>query len=242
MGPKVTHIAKHFLSSPSNIANPHPIDIDLFGLTKLKTIDAGFLMHRHGLTKLNLKAQSCLSEIQSSFLRECINLEQIAFPDTTPACHLLKLNDHFLSHCAHLNSIHLLLGSQRNLQYIGNNFFNLNDTQTRVKLTHENIITIGDRFCYKMSHVIEADLSGVKNLSVIGDEFFSGCAQLVRINLSGLRKIKKVGTQFLDKNKRLQEVVISSDMLSGAVHTALRKLQRAGMEFRIVTTLYDRGS
>ena len=175
--PNLIQIDDDFLSGCSGL-----VDIDLSGLSVLRSIGDDFLSRCTGLVSIDLSELSGLRSIGDNFLYNCSGLTGI---DLSGMSGLRSIGDNFLNECWVLNDV---------------NLSGLSDVRS-----------IGNDFLFGCSELIEIDLSSMTSVTSIGKGFLSGCNELDVIDLSSMTRLTSIGKQFLSGCGGLIDVIVIRD-------------------------------
>ena len=150
------------------------------------------------LTRLDLSAVSCVTEVGDRFLYSCTTLTSI---DLSGLSNVTRIGNFFLYYCKGLTTL---------------------DLSPLSNLTH-----IGVDFLYDCEGLTTLDLSPLSNLTEVGGGFLSYCKGLTTLDLSPLSRVKVVGSHFLTNCTSLKSIHLtgcSSAVSDAVVKCKLSKL------------------
>ena len=134
---------------------------------EVATVIPDFFLVGTSLTSLDLSAESVVTHIGKSFLRNCTSLTSI---DLSGLIHVTQIDDYFLAGCSALCSVDL--------------------TPLR------NVTQVGDAFLYKCTALCSLDLTPLRNVTNIGNGFLFGCIALCSLDLTPL-SVTQLGLDLL---------------------------------------------
>ena len=145
------------------------------------------------LTRLDLSAVSCVTEVGDRFLYDCTTLTSI---DLSGLSNVMRIGGYFLSDCEGLTTLDL--SPLSNLTEIGDSFLDGCDCLATLDLSPlSNVTEVGDHFLHGCEGLTTLDLSPLSNLTRIGIYFLSDCDGLTTLDLSPLSNLTRIGSDFL---------------------------------------------
>ena len=182
-------------------------------------IPSGFLSGS-SITRLDLSAVSCVTEIDYDFLHGCTTLTSL---DLSGLTRLTRVGTRFLSDCSSLTSVDL--SPFRNVTHISTRFLYNCSGLTEVDLSPlSNVTHIGTRFFYNCSGLTAVDLSPLSNVTHVGTSFLYNCRSITELDLSPLRNVTHMGelvhipTGNRDTSLRRIHLAGCSSVVSSRVH------------------------
>eukprot|EP00760_Papus_ankaliazontas_P014300 PhM_4_TR16033/c0_g1_i1/m.103282 len=245
---KVTSIMANFLASCSNLHH----HVDLSSLTRLCTIDRGFLFDCRALESIDLSGLYNVRSIGNKFMAECHNLRHVDL-----SCHSLTklhtIGDNFLSCCMVLESVDL--SGLFNVTSVENSFLRNCWAMTHVDLSAMTSLQAAGRYFLEGNTAMQSvDLSGLKNVQRVDDSFLGGCKALRRVDLSlmtavhsiendvlrdcasvefvdmsGLRGLTSLGSFFMSGCSNLQEIIFPTNSGGGLQSISKHFMSHCGL-------------
>ena len=179
--------------------------LDLSAVSCVTEVGDGFLISCATLTSIDLSGMSKVTHIGSCFLDGCEGLTTL---DLSPLSGLTEIGSCFLYRCKGLTTLDL--SPLSNLTAIGDNFLEGCEGLTTLDLSPLSGLTaIGDNFLYGCEGLTTLDLSPLSNLTAIGHNFLYRCKGLTTLDLSPLSNLTAIGDNFLDICKGLTTLDLS---------------------------------
>ena len=184
-------------------------------------IPKGFLS-RSSITRLDLSAVSCVTEIADDFLHGCTSLISI---DLSGLARLTRIGTSFLAGCSSLTAVDL--SPLRNVTRIDDRFLACCSSLKVVDLSPlRNVTDVGASFLHYCRRLTAVDLSPLRNVTHISPNFLYHCGSLTSVDLSPLRNVTRISKCFLAGCSRLTSVDLSP--LSNVAHISTHFLYHCG--------------
>ena len=160
---------------------------------------------RSSLSRLDLSAVSCVTEVGDTFLYGCTTLTSL---DLSGLTRLTRVGTNFLSSCSSLTAVDL--SPLRNVTHIDDWFLASCRSLTELDLSPlRNVTHINTRFLSHCSSLAAVDLTPLRNVTHMGTDFLSHCSSLRAVDLSPLRNVTHIYYNFLAHCSSLQVVDLS---------------------------------
>ena len=145
------------------------------------------------LTRLDLSAVSCVTEVGDKFLSSCTTLTSI---DLSGLSNVTRIGGYFLDGCEGLTTLDL--SPLSNLTEIGSCFLSGCEGLTTLDLLPlSNLTELGGCFLNRCKGFTTLDLLPLSNLTHISYSFLHSCSGLSTLDLSPLRNVVEIGGCFL---------------------------------------------
>ena len=170
---------------------------------EVATVIPDDFLSRSSLTRLDLSAVSCVTEVGDSFLYSCTTLTSI---DLSGLSNVTRIGDYFLSDCKGLTTLDL--SPLSNLTRIGSNFLYDCKGLTTLDLSAlSNFTEVGDYFLYYCEGLTTLDLSPLSRVKVVDSHFLTICTSLKSIYLTGC---SSAVSDAVRNNKKLSKLVVEA--------------------------------
>ena len=178
--------------------------LDLSAESIVTQIGDNFLQECTSLTSIDLSGLSNVARIGSSFLDGCKSLTTL---DLTPLNNVTRIEDYFLYYCEALTNLDLK--PLNNVTVIGSCFLCGCYSLTLDLTPLNNVTRIENYFLSDCNTLTNLDLTPLNNVTRIEDYFLSDCDSLTTLDLSPLSKVEYVGLSFAENCTSLTSIYLS---------------------------------
>ena len=173
------------------------------------------------LRRLDLSAESIVTDIGKKFLADCTSLTSI---DLSGLSNVTYISLGFLSGCEALTTIDLV--PLVNLSQVGESFLSNCSKLTNLDLSPlRNVSHIESGFLCGCESLPTIDLSPLSNVTQVGAYFLSDCTSLTTLDLSPLSNVTQIGRGFLINCDSLRNIDLSP--LSNVTTIGVRRDSKA---------------